>query len=104
MGYFPYNCQICGGAYNRCGYSKHKNCPGGQFCFEEKVVVNINNKIIKKCKYDGYGRIFDSDDKLYIPNDLLEFFSDYEKNLLEYNWKESYVVVYCASCYKKRYN
>jgi hypothetical protein len=57
MGCFPYTCKKCGGADKRCG-TKHEpyelGCDGGQFCWEDTVVVTVNG-IHYRGTYTGYG-------------------------------------------------
>ena len=56
---FPYTCEECGGSYMRCGYDKcvTKNCSGGQFCYEDNVVILVNGKRYDGV-YDGYGQVY----------------------------------------------
>lgn len=60
MGCFPYECASCGGGYKRCGQghpcedgceggtcvdtNNHTPCHGGQFCWEDMAVVEIDDK------------------------------------------------------------
>jgi hypothetical protein len=47
MGMFPYTCNECGGAYERCGTTHYneedddscEECGGGQFCWEDEVIA-----------------------------------------------------------------
>ena len=132
MGIFPYNCGICGGAYSRCGQlDKHKQeyeecneeekqeylkdyhyeirdgelyCPGGQFCFEDAVVItvkdtrNLSSKLRKKLSkirfplkgiYTGYGSVSIKD------LDDFDFIEDEDET------GENVVIVniFCKSCY-----
>ena len=55
MGYFPYDCEKCGGGDARCGQG-HKKCEGGQFCWEDAMVFKVGRTKIQGV-YDGYGRM-----------------------------------------------
>lgn len=47
MGFYPYDCEACGGAYSRCGNSTHRSkCKGGQFCWEDAVVCEVIKIVI----------------------------------------------------------
>ncbi len=53
MGFFPYECVKCGGAYERCGAKcdpadTESGCggEGGQFCYEDKVVCIVEEFIV----------------------------------------------------------
>ena len=74
MGIFPYTCENCGGAYARCGYKKCKenNCSGGQFCYEDNVVILVDEKKFFGV-YDGYGRVKIDDGTIYIPSEFEEY-------------------------------
>ena len=60
MGMFTYECEKCGGGEERCGRS-HKNCKGGQFCWEDDMVFKFGRSKIYG-HYDGYGRMGINDD------------------------------------------
>lgn len=135
MGQFPYQCYSCGGGYNRCGFcteekchrcddpeesnvcaSGHEKCEGGQFCWEENVVIvpfkhqkYINFKISEKKlegKYEGYGivNVKDYPNLDFIPVEFEEFINDWYTG---FNIPEGKVVlvkrIYCESCYDKTF-
>ena len=101
MGIFPYTCEICGGGYKRCGNKKNceRYCTGGQMCYEDNVVVKLDNGEIIFGIYDGYGRILSNkeDNNIYIPIEFEEFIPHWR---IDTNRKIQLVNVYCKSCYK----
>lgn len=97
MGMFPYMCECCGGAYKRCGYKNCKNdCSGGQFCYEDNVVIFVNGKKFNGI-YDGYGRVKTDDGTIYIPSEFNEFIDSWGINLT-YDAQNTKVIIYCKSC------
>ena len=66
MGMFTYECEKCGGGEERCGSSSHKNCKGGQFCWEDSMVFKFGRSKIYG-QYDGYGRMGINDDDAKLP-------------------------------------
>ena len=97
MGIFPYTCVACGGAYKRCcdkACEERPDCPGGQFCFSEDVVVVIAGKPIPG-KYTGYGTVETKLGEVF----LTEFHEAWKA------WDEKPTdlvtgVIYCKECYK----
>jgi hypothetical protein len=116
---FPYNCDICGGGYNRCGarcsceahedctcgYAEHLPCDGGQFCWEEEVYFQVRDDPMNdpECAaalgrdrqigtYNGYGEIQleDAIDYLIVPIEFKEDFDGPERVV--------FVDVWCKSC------
>ena len=65
MGYFSYDCAKCGGGDSRCGQN-HKNCEGGQFCWEDSMVFKYGRTKIQGV-YDGYGRMGIDEDDAKLP-------------------------------------
>lgn len=106
MGVFPYTCEICGGAYERCGNNDCvDDCDGGQFCYETEVVVVVNKKYGKKGRvydgvYDGYGQVETEDGTIYIPSEFNEFIDDWCVNLT-YDPNKTNIIIYCKSCFLK---
>lgn len=95
MGMFPYTCGYCGGAYERCGVNK--DCEGGQFCWEDDVIILVNGKRFEGV-YDGYGQVETLDHEIYIPSEFNEFIEEWDLNLT-YDPEETQVDIYCRSCY-----
>ena len=69
---FPYECEHCGGGYERCGSASCENedCKGDQFCWEDDVVCQVTRAakksldsdpkigtVLLKGRYDGYGKV-----------------------------------------------
>jgi hypothetical protein len=130
MGMFPYECNKCRGTYNSCG-RKDPQCfykgNGGQFCWEEELLLLLlpNKGFLDQMKiiestYDGYGRIYLSEENILSENLKWEDFcfsikkdsvfdlSTREMNditLLELNEydtrKREVTQIYCKSCYYK---
>lgn len=96
---FPYTCEKCGGAYVRCGYDKCKikNCSGGQFCYEDNVVILVNGKKYDGV-YDGYGQVYVGKETIYIPTEFNEHIDSWRVKL-EYNPEKTKVTIYCKSCF-----
>lgn len=130
MGGWPYDCKICGGAYQACGRNKpceeHKedNSLGSQFCWEEFAVMTpiklyddkvdelYDKKVYKLPEYltqnflvcyDGYGGfnvVEESPNKL--PENLeFEFFQEYDSYVGYTNTISVLVDVVCLRCYNK---
>ncbi len=69
MGFFPYDCVKCGGAYERCGAKcdpadTKSGCggEGGQFCYEDTVVCIVDKlwvRNISDSQLKTYQYIFD---------------------------------------------
>lgn len=95
---FPYTCEYCGGAYERCGQNDHENCDGGQFCWEDDVVIFVDGERFDGI-YNGYGQVETSDGTIYIPSEFNEFIDGWGLDL-NYDPEEIEVVIYCKSCYK----
>jgi len=119
MGMFPYECQHCGGGYERCGNASCENedCKGDQFCWEDDVVCQVTrdaNKsldsdpkigtILLKGRYDGYGKILftrktmkktEAGDKKNPTFACEESFDD------EDDERTICVKTWCKSCYEK---
>lgn len=130
MGEFPYDCEECGGAYNRCGaYHYHeyhecdsdcesdcdegeeKECKGGQFCWEPEVVcvvteVHIGNPSAKSA--NGVKKIKVGDVLYGGYNGVghVEYIDEYHDLVVcvdpDSLYSENYVLakVWCSSCYK----
>lgn len=102
MGQFPYECPTCGGGYKRCGtdhsFSSEddEECEGGQFCWNENVIIEINfngKKIyLKGCKYTGYGNVILPDHEKFLvhSNEFSEYFI---------HWNHNYPISYCNKFY-----
>lgn len=100
MGLFPYTCEACGGGYERCGVVEHKNCSGGQFCYEDNVVIFVNEERFDGV-YNGYGQVETSDHDIYIPSEFNEFIDDWNIELT-YDPKQTCVMIYCRGCFEKK--
>jgi hypothetical protein len=96
MGKFPYTCEKCGGAYQRCAI--HSNCQGGQFCWETNVVLLVNGEP-KSGEYDGYGRVWVGSE-LFVPSEFNKFIPNWFLDL-NYDWEKTDVKIFCQSCYSK---
>ncbi len=116
MGLFPYECDKCRGGDFRCGSTVCKStCKGGQFCWEERVVLVLakdSKKIVFESIYDGYGRIYINLESPSEEWSWEEFGLTLEKdisqgimyiNLNDYNdnirRNKKIAKVYCKSCY-----
>ncbi len=62
MGCFPYDCEKCGGAYERCGQGgshEGEKCEGDQFCWEPEAILTLDpeqfDRLIRQKKQD-YGQ------------------------------------------------
>jgi hypothetical protein len=98
MGMFPYTCGTCSGAYKRCGYKNCENdCPGGQFCYEDDVVIFVNGNKFTGV-YNGYGQVETDNGTIYIPSEFDEFIEGWGTKLT-YDPKNTKVIIYCKSCY-----
>ena len=127
MGLFPYECDLCRGGNHRCG-RKDPQCfckgKGSQCCWEEEVILVLLNKgfpdqMLKiESTYDGYGRIYLSEEDI-LPEDMKweDFGFSIKKDrvfdlnkqemnditLLELNEyttrKREITKIYCKSCY-----
>lgn len=113
MGQFPYQCPKCQGGYSRCGRPEEhllitdpdnrevRWCEGGQFCWEDPLVMTIrgtNGKTYYLAgRYTGYGNV--KMDKITIHS--LEF----EKHFKI--WGDvDYIAqnFICQSCFEKTYD
>ena len=134
---FPYECSKCGGGYKRCGggeggtdshdyeyceeceeikdncnckniYFTKCYCEGGQFCWEQNVMVNVNGKWNKGI-YEGYGYVIinaSENRKLYDDTKGEKVFplcfSKYWEYWDETSGENAFLVateIYCLSCY-----
>ena len=101
MGQFPYYCESCGGAYSRCalrdqGDRGHIRCEGGQFCWEDNVVLYVNGKKYDNCSYSGYGEVYTEDNESYSVKNGNDGVIYYEEP--DDPQKKLKVKVYCKSC------
>lgn len=98
MGQYPYDCEACGGAYERCctihGPDENEPCGGGQFCWSDEATCVFDTLQIEKpdteaatiltelfaavgsrpleATYTGYGSFIIPYDALGITGKLLE--------------------------------
>jgi hypothetical protein len=119
MNMYPYICETCGGAFNRCGNKNCQNtdCKGTELCWEDEAVLliqgtKINNysdenveeilsysleclNQIVKGTYTGYG-FFEIEGCNFL------FFDKHYLSTYRCKDTENYIVVtpYCASCFK----
>jgi hypothetical protein len=100
MGIFPYKCECCGGAYRRCCYKncRKDNCSGGQFCYEDDVVIFVDGEKFTGV-YDGYGQVETDDGAIYIPSEFNEYIDGWGCVNLTYDPENTNVIIYCKSCY-----
>ena len=118
MNMYPYICEVCAGAYNRCGnkHCQNTNCSGSELCWEDEAVLiihgtkinNYNDENVEeimcysleylnksvKGTYTGYG-FFEVEGYSFL------FFDKHYLNSYTHKDKENYIVVspYCASCF-----
>jgi hypothetical protein len=104
MGIFPYTCELCGGGYQRCALSEideeHHDCEGGQFCYEEDVVILVNGKKFDGV-YNGYGEVEVTDGTIYVPSEFAEYIDGWGTRLT-YDRDTTRVEIYCQSCFHKQ--
>ena len=134
MGMFPYECKICGGAYNRCGAIEHNQmkksiygmyenydsdddsddsdddkiykCSGGQFCWEDEVYFLYKN-VLYLGTYNAYGMVYTSDKNGTILIDNNEKFPVSDENGFLANpdlSEDLFVNVWCKSCLDNKYD
>ena len=112
MGLFPYDCEVCGGGFQRCGVLKHQNCLGGQFCFEENVIIKINNQYYQGL-YDGDGyvkikkTINNEKNTLYNKNAYpIKFHKFFDNWFLQQKVKNPIIAseIYCNSCFTNNFS
>jgi hypothetical protein len=127
MGEYPYDCAICGGAYERCanenggGYnsdSEEEGCEcggeGGQFCWENSVVCKVVKVVIgdpEEKDIEGLQTLKEGDileGGEYSGSGtvlLLDRFGEFQIIIDEeyqYSFKNyALVKVWCASCYNE---
>ena len=103
MGYFPYECETCGGGEERCGRGQeHKNCQGGQMCWEDAMVFKCGRIKIQGV-YDGYGRMGIDDEDAKRP-----MFQGMRG--IKLNGRDEFEIedvrgkgkIYCLSCFEKK--
>lgn len=125
MGMYPYDCVICGGAYDRCGTGQEEECEcggeGGQFCWENSVVCQVEKIVLTDLASYNEGiredlqlnethmeklRALKVGDILEGEYDgggrvIVEEYDPIEFVLEEETWAKMYVVVkvWCKSCY-----
>jgi len=119
MNMYPYICENCGGAFNRCGNKNCQNntCKGSELCWEDEAILiiqgtKINNysdenmeEILSysleylnqtvKATYTGYG-FFEVEGCSFL------FFDKHYINSYNHKDTENYIIVtpYCATCFK----
>ena len=124
MGEFPYTCEECGGAYKKCGKGDYgescddcghhddtgheagckgsfKDCEGGQSCWQDEVVIKLEDGTILEGTYEGYGIVDVPNDPIeYVPIEFIEHIKIWE--LKEGTYKICHI--WCKSCYVKIIN
>ncbi len=117
---YPYNCAICGGAYERCANTGQEcGCSGygGPLCWEESVVCRVERVVIEEANVAGTVEELEALQKLNV-GDILTggtYNGDGTVRIGEYalcdivvdadraKGMKNYVFckVWCASCYNE---
>lgn len=123
MGCFPYECVKCGGGYKRCGNQKEHAkinydekaiywCDGGQFCWENSLIIQIEGTDGKTYYisgiYSGYGyaEFYPNDINLKKAQAILSRVHIHSQEFQEYfdDWGNVDLVAksfICQSCFER---